>query len=416
MGGQQFGSALHLIDTRRLDAVLAFDGERGEIEVEAGIEWPALVEYLQAHPVATGRWWGIAQKQTGADLLTLGGSISANVHGRGLQMKPLISDIVSFTILDAEGTLHRCSREENSELFRLAIGGYGLFGLLYSVRLRLVPRRKLERTVEVIDIGELTAAVDERVEAGFLYGDFQFATDEGSEDFLRKGIFSCYGPLPQDRPIPDDQKAVSLRAWRELVYLAHADKSRAFRLYADYYLGTTGQVYWSDTHQMAGYLDDYHRPLDRRLHSERSTEVITEIFVPRQTLCAFMADMREDFRRYGVNLIYGTIRMTEQDDESYLAWAKQRYACVIFNLHTEHTPQGLEHSAAAFRRLIDRGIQYGGGYYLTYHRYATAEQVLACYPQFPDFLRLKRQYDPAERFMSDWYLHHVRLLGHSAGL
>jgi hypothetical protein len=32
--------------------------------------------------------------------------------------------------------------------------------------------------------------------------------------------------------------------------------------------------------------------------------------------------------------------------------------------------------------------------------------VKACYPQFPEFLRLKRAYDPKERFQSDWYRHY----------
>ena len=36
--------------------------------------------------------------------------------------------------------------------------------------------------------------------------------------------------------------------------------------------------------------------------------------------------------------------------------------------------------------------------------------MLACYPRFPEFLRLKRRYDPAERFQSDWYRHHESLL------
>ncbi len=47
MGGQQFGEASVLIDTRALDRVLAFDAERGLITVEGGILWPALLEYLE---------------------------------------------------------------------------------------------------------------------------------------------------------------------------------------------------------------------------------------------------------------------------------------------------------------------------------------------------------------------------------
>ena len=52
------------------------------------------------------------------------------------------------------------------------------------------------------------------------------------------------------------------------------------------------------------------------------------------------------------------------------------------------------------------GIRYEGGYYLTYHRWANRRQVLACYPQMPELLRRKRQFDPEDRFQSDWYRHY----------
>ena len=88
-----------------------------------------------------------------------------------------------------------CSRGENPELFRLVVGGYGLFGIVTSVRLRLVPRTKVARVVEIRTVDDLTAAFDKRVSDGFQYGDFQFSIDQDSEDFLHKGVFSCYRPV-----------------------------------------------------------------------------------------------------------------------------------------------------------------------------------------------------------------------------
>ena len=32
--------------------------------------------------------------------------------------------------------------------------------------------------------------------------------------------------------------------------------------------------------------------------------------------------------------------------------------------------------------------------------------MLKAYPQFVEFLKLKRRYDPAERFQSEWYRHY----------
>ena len=178
MGGQQFATDSICIDTRELDRVISFDRERGLLKADAGIQWPKLIRaYLDAEAGDT-KQWGIAQKQTGADTFTLGGSLSSNVHGRGLRMKPLISNIESFTLITADGKSIRCSREENSELFRLAIGGYGIFGLIDTVTLRLVPRQKLRRVVEIIRADDLPKRFEERIAQNFLYGDFQFSVYE----------------------------------------------------------------------------------------------------------------------------------------------------------------------------------------------------------------------------------------------
>ena len=407
MGGQQFGTDTVLLDLRGMDRVLTFDAGAGEVEVEAGAGWPALIRSLIDVQRGQPRQWSILQKQSGADLLTIGGALACNAHSRALRMKPIISDVQAFTLVDADGNLHRVSRREAPELFRLAIGGYGLFGVIGSVRLRLGPRRKLERIVEVLDVEELMPAFERRIDDGFLYGDFQYAIDRSSEEFLRTGVFSCYRPLPDDAKMPPRMVELSAEEWRELISLAHAEPGRAFARYRAHYLATSGQRYWSDLHQLGTYVDRYHEEVDRRLQAAApSSEIITEVYVPRETLSPFLRDVRADFRAHEVPLIYGTIRLIERDDESFLAWAKASYACVIFNLHTVHTPSGIERSAQDFRRLIDLAIRYDGSYYLTYHRFATREQVVRCYPQFPAWLRLKRRYDPEERFQSDWYRHY----------
>jgi FAD/FMN-containing dehydrogenase len=405
MGGQQFGTDTTLLDLRSMNDVLEFDSERGIITVESGIEWPKLIDYLVNH----GRW-AIAQKQTGADALTIGGALASNVHGRGLTMRPIIGDVESFTLIDAEGRAVRCSREENIDRFRLAIGGYGLFGVISSVSLRLVPRRKVRRAVEVRDIDGIIAAFDDRIRSGFLYGDFQFAIDPKSDDYLRRGVIYCYQPIEDSAYVPKGQKELSGEDWNKLLVLAHINKSEAFQRYAAYYLSTNGQVYWSDTQQLGYYVGGYHAALDRFLHEPESTEIITEVYVPRPQLAAFMAELADDFRRHDVNVIYGTVRLIERDDESYLAWAKQPYACVVFNLHMVHSPEGIAATTDTLRRMIDYAAARSGSFYLTYHRFADARQLEACYPRFRSFLDLKRRYDPGEMIVSDWYRHSKRIM------
>jgi len=411
MGGQQFCSGGMVLDTRNMDRVINLNAERGLVEVEAGIQWPALIDHLESTQAGFSSQWGIAQKQTGADRLSIGGTISANAHGRGLSMKPFISDVESLVLVNAKGETIECSREHNYELFRLVAGGYGLFGCIYSATLRLAPRRMLERVVELGRIDDLAKRFDQRISDGFLYGDFQFSTDDTSEDFLCSGVFSCYRPVEQEEPPPVAQRELSMDDWMHLITIAHTDKQLAYKLYTEYYLATSGQIYYSDRHQLANYLDGYHNQLDEILGAEnRATEMISELYVPRDRLAEFMATVAKDFRKYNVDFIYGTIRLIECDEESFLAWASEPWACVIFNIHTEHTPEGIEHTAESFRRLIDRAIEYGGKYYLTYHRWATREQVESCYPQLRQFLKMKQAYDPGECFQSDWYRHYRKLL------
>jgi FAD/FMN-containing dehydrogenase len=408
MGGQQFATDGICIDSRSLNRVISFDRERGLIEAEAGIQWPDLIRnYLEAQR-DTVRPWGIAQKQTGADTFTLGGSLSSNVHGRGLVMKPVISNVEAFTLIDGDGRTVRCSRTENDELFRLAIGGYGLFGMMNTVTLRLVPRQKLRRVVALIEAKDLATRFEERIAQKFIYGDFQFLVDEKSPDFLQRGVFSCYEPIDEHEPIVAEKKLRN-DDWLDLLRLAYTDREKAFKRYSDYYLSTNGQTYWSDTSQLSAYLSNYAQKLREQIGGEESSLIITEIYVPRMDLPDFLAQAAELLRSNRTMVIYGTVRLIEKDDESFLAWAKEPYACIIFNLLTLHTPGGIEASARSFRGLIDLAIPRGGSYYLTYHKFANPEQVMACYPQFKQFLDLKRKYDPTERFQSDWYRYYRKL-------
>jgi FAD/FMN-containing dehydrogenase len=416
MGGQQFASGGLLLDMRGMRRIVDFDPHRGVVDVEAGIEWPELIAGLVELQRGWPRPWGIVQKQTGADRLTIGGALAANAHGRGLRLRPIVQDVESFTLVDADGNVRTCSRDENRDLFRLAIGGYGLFGVMTSVRLRLTPRRKLRRVVEVRDVGSLSEAFAARIAEGFEYGDFQFAIDPTSDDFLATGVFSCYRPDPYAPAITPAPHELRPEDWRDLLLLAHTDKTQAFARYRDHYLTTDGQVYWSDEHQLGVYLDGYHREIDRRLGAAvPGSEMISELYVPRDRLPDFLDEMRDDFRRHAVELIYGSVRLIERDDETFLAWAREPWACIVLNLHVDHSSEGLAHAASAFRRLIDMAAARGGTYYLTYHRWATRGQVERCHPRLAQFLRLKQAFDPSERFQSEWYRYHRALLAAPTG-
>lgn len=413
MGGQQFAANSLHIDMSRLDRVLDADPVRGLLHMEAGANWPKIIEASHAMQVSPGHSWGIRQKQTGVDDVSLGGSISANAHGRGLQMQPMGEDIENLSLVNSHGELLFCSREQNAELFSLVVGGYGLFGVIYSATLRLAPRQRVKRVVDIIDLDDAMNAVIRRVGEGCSFGDFQFVIDTQDENFLRRGVFACYKPS-FDTEIESDATAhadLTPDTWLKLLKLAHDDKKLAFRLYSQHYLSTDGNNYWSDTMQLSTYIPSYADFLENSQAADtklatKETLVIGEHYVPRDQLLIFMEQARDIFRQFGTEVIYGTIRAIMRDQTSFLPWAKEDFACVIFNLRTPHTRAGLERTENTFRALIDASSKLGGSYFLTYHRYASAAQVEACYPRFCAWLALKKQYDPDELFTSTWYIHY----------
>ncbi|CAN5424570.1 FAD-binding oxidoreductase [soil metagenome] len=403
MGGQQFLTDGILVDMTSLDKVICFDRQNGSIEVESGIMWPALIDYLKQSQKGSNRKWTIAQKQTGCDLLSIGGALSANVHGRGLNKAPIVSDVEEFSIVMHDGTIKRCSRKSHPELFRLAIGGYGVFGILSSVKLKLVPQVTLRRSVEVCTSEKVVEKLEQYKQSGATFGDFQFAIDANSSDFLQLGILSTYTPV-NDEIINSEQKLLADHQWEELLYLAHTDKAKAFSTYSDHYLSTNGQLYLSDTFQLATYINGYHTKIDSRLGADcHGSEAITELYVPRLSLAPFMKRAASLLRDERANVIYGTVRMIEQDKETFLAWATQPWACIIFNLHVDHDHASLQAISNVFRKLFQLTIQFGGKYYLTYNKFAASNQLQSCYPRISEFINLKRKYDPSFRFNSDWF-------------
>ena len=407
MGGQQFGHGTLHVNLSGYRRVVNFDTAQGLVTVESGIQWPELIDWLIEHQPADRPGWGIRQKQTGADKLSIGGALSANIHGRGLNLKPIVGDVESFELITADGRAVYCSREENRDLFSLAIGGYGLFGIFTEVTLRLSPRTKLRRDVLIVDIDAVPELVEQRISDGYLYGDFQFKTDEKAADFLRTGVFSFYKPVSPDTPISKSQESLSEERWDQLYMLAHTDKARAYEHYSAYYLGTDGQFYWSDTHQLSYYVQGLDAEVDQHLGARApGSLMICEFYVPRVSLPCFLEKTAAVIRKHDANLVYGTVRYIEPDNESYLAWARERFATVVMNLRVTHDTAGIEEAKVQFREIIDTALSLEGSYYLTYHRWARKDQVISAYPQFVDFLRLKLKHDPEERFQSDWYRHY----------
>jgi FAD/FMN-containing dehydrogenase len=401
-GGQQFAADSLLLDMRSMNRVLGLDEKTGILQAEAGIEWPELIQgYLDLQK--GNERWGIHQKQGGADRMTLGGTLSANAHGHALGSGPIVGDVEWIDLILPDGTKQRCSRTENRELFSLAIGGYGLFGVITTVGLRLVPRRKLRRRVEARTTAEAIGLIERRTAAGKPYGYFQYSIDETSPDFLRAGVLTTYEPVSAETPLGSEGD-IDTDTLVSLLQLAHRDRGAAYRRYAKFELAKDGNVEWSDLHQLAAYKPGYHQTVDERAgDGKQGADLIAEVYVPRNELIPFLEDARRILLTSAMPLVYGTVRFIERDKDSFLPWARKRYACVIFCPHTLTDKDAMRKTTGNCQQLMRAAMRRGGSFYLTYNRFATRDDLSQSYPQFPEFLMLKKKYDPMETLQSEWY-------------
>ena len=410
MGGQQFLTKGVSLSSDGLDSIGPLDEESKRVTVQSGVRWPELVRWLRNEQCENPRHLTIIQKQTGADALSLGGALSSNIHSRVLGRKPIVEDIESFYITTSDGSRVKCSREENSELFQCAIGGYGLFGFVDSINLKLTERQQLKREVTENSLEEVIPLLENYADRGATYGDFQYMTDEDSQDFLSKGILSVYIPTFAETDSVSRCNELTIDDWKRLFVLAHTNKKIAYHEYLTHYMKTDGQLYWSDDHQFSPYLPEAGALLSRELGwtTPRSL-MITELYVPRSKFVDFMKNAKKILKETKANLVYGTVRLIERENETFLRWASQDFACVIFNLLVEHSSEGKNKASYQFQMLIDCALNEGGSFYLTYHRWARKDQVEAAYPQFREFLERKDHWDPVHLFRSDWYSHYATL-------
>lgn len=115
------------LDGSQMDRVLRLDAKRGLIELQAATPWGELVRYLAAHKIELDAF---AQMPA-----TVGAAASQAAPGPdGL---PVSAHVAAITLFTPDGELRRADRSAYPELFRLALGGHGAIGVLYSVTLSI---------------------------------------------------------------------------------------------------------------------------------------------------------------------------------------------------------------------------------------------------------------------------------------
>lgn len=414
-GGQQLVDDGTMFDLNFVSNFINMDCRKGTVRVSAGTNFRELVYLLEREQTEKGRnlqeFWTIRQKPAGIDTVTIGGALASNIHGRGLHQAPFVDDIESMEVVTADGDIQEVSRDSNRQFFNLIVGGYGLFGVVTAVTLKLAKRKAVRRQVTVTAADDVLSELHKRTESGAIYGDYQLCIETSSEEFLTNGILSTYQPeelsVEKYSDIINNQTAYTQEEWRELLYLAHTDKKQAFTKYREHCKSTDGKLFLTDKIQLCTYTSGYHNDLPEK---HAGADISCELFVPRRYLPFLLHRTAKLLRDRKADVIYATVRLVEAEKETYLNWATQNYACLTIYQHSSMESNQLEYTKETCRELIDLSIALSGKFYLSYNRMAHKEQLLAAYPQIGEFIDRKVELDPFHVFSSNWFTHHQQLL------
>ncbi|WP_323037019.1 FAD-binding oxidoreductase [Pararhodobacter sp.] len=119
------------LDMRHFNKMIAFDDETGQLVAEAGV---TLGEIIKAFLT---RGWFLSVTP-GTQFVSIGGAIASDVHGKNHHSEGSFGNFVDwFDLLGADGSVTRCSRTENPDLFAWTIGGMGLTGIVIRAAIRL---------------------------------------------------------------------------------------------------------------------------------------------------------------------------------------------------------------------------------------------------------------------------------------
>jgi FAD/FMN-containing dehydrogenase len=134
--GRSYGdSALapNTISSRLLNHIIHFDEHTGTICCGAGVTLAELLDLF------VPRGWFLCSTP-GTKLISVGGAIASDVHGKSHHREGCFSNQVSeLTLMLGDGETVTCSRDNHPELFHATCGGMGLTGVIINATFRMRP-------------------------------------------------------------------------------------------------------------------------------------------------------------------------------------------------------------------------------------------------------------------------------------
>jgi FAD/FMN-containing dehydrogenase len=394
-GGHTMYPGATMIDMKSYNNVLEYRPDDQKITVQSGITWDQIQQKINPDGLALK----VTQSQS---IFTVGGSLSANIHGRDIRYGSLLDTVDSFRLLTPKGEVIEVSRMKNSEWFPYVIGGYGLFGIILDVTFNLTKDELYQIEAEKMTVQNYPNYFRELVRKDDSIRMHMARISVAPDTFLsdmyvinykladNQTLKKEYSRLKGEPIVALPKALLGLSRYSDFGKNLLWESQKSFFLKEKDSYVTRNNVMRSDSKFM-----EYEKP--------GSTEVLSELFIPIDEFPSYISDLKTLLNKENINLLNITIRYVEKDEQAVLSYAKEDMFGLVLLINQKSNSEGIKNTKKVVQQMIETTLAHGGTYYLPYYPYASQEQIRKTYPKIDQFFAKKKELDPNEVFVNLFY-------------
>ncbi|MDY0136431.1 MAG: FAD-binding oxidoreductase [Thiomicrospira sp.] len=368
---------------RKQNRLINFDQQAGLLTCEAGVLLSEIIE------VFLPRGWFLAITP-GTKLITVGGAVASDVHGKNHHLQGCFSESVeSIELMLPNNQTKTCSRTKNPDLFHATCGGMGLTGIITQVSFYLKPVQSQwinQTTIKTANLKQTFEAFEQYQHSPYAVAwiDCLATGDNLGRSLLMVGDFAQDGDLsyqPKNNlTIPFDFPTLALNRF----------SVKAFN--ALYYR----KAKKGESQQRVG-IDSFFYPLDAINHWNRIYGkhgfVQFQFILPKAVSFDGLQTILKRISESGMGSFLAVLKLYGAQNQNWLSFPMEGYSLALdFKMQPGLVP--------FIRQLTDQLVEQGGRVYLAKDALLTRQQFEQGYPKVEQFRALRKDMGLDAHFQS----------------
>jgi len=384
--GRSYGdSALntHIIKAREHHYFLDFDEASGILHIQSGVLLAEILESL------VPRGWFL-KITPGTKLITVGGAIASDVHGKNHHMDGCFSEsVIEFNLMLADGSTVLCSKTEYTDLFHATCGGMGLTGVILDVKIGLKKIKSqsiLQTTIKTQNLKQTFAAFEQHKDQTYSVAwiDCLAKGAQLGRSLLMVGDFADDGDLNYHT-----NKKLSI-PFNFPLFALNKLTVKAFNF-----------LYYNKVRQTISKqkvsLDSFFYPLDALLHWNRiygkKGFAQYQFILPKHNSFEGLEKILNCIADSGKGSFLAVLKLYGKENENYLSFPLEGYSLALdFKMD-----DGLLDLLKQLDAIV---LNYGGRIYLAKDSRIDKATFEQGYPNIEAFRALRKHYKMDEKFQS----------------